>query len=281
MHACDLLELAVTVATHGNLLIETSPVLSQAGLENYWAATKARHQRWSLELKSYSLAVASGTQPAQAKWPLARATMEEILLTETLTRVWCAVLKKHDGRLGRGESEPIGQSILSSHIEARHRVMTLLLHGPSVSTTAAVELNRLRLRIERWTDMLIASVLHGDELYSLAFDAERAAEFSEEYHAPAEGSFRHQAWQLTLAAIRAAFRPLRQAAQTENTDLNAQIAAAILACFPSEAFDATGVLRSLWVVRLTNGTSDTAGLIDELMRLDAPGTRQIARPRRS
>ena len=281
MHACDLLELAATVATHGRLLLETAPSISQSGLENYWTATKARHQRWSLDLKSYSLAVATSPQAAKSKWATARATIEEILLTEALSRVWCALLKRHDSLLGQANSEPVGQSVLSSHIEARHRVMTLLLHSPSVSTAAAVELNRLRLRAERWTDMLLASILHGDELYSLAFDAERASEFAEDYHPPNGGSYRYHAWQLTMAAIRAAFRPLRRTAHTENGDLNEQVAASILACFPVESFDATGAMRSLWVVRLTNGTCDAAGLIDELLGLDAPVERLTARPPRT
>jgi hypothetical protein len=281
MHACDLLELAATVATHGNLLIDTMPTLSTAGLENYWVATKSRHQRWSLDLKKYSLAVAADRHEAQKKWPAAKATMEEILLSESLARVWCAVLSRHDQILERGESEPIGQAALSSHIEARHRVMTLLLHSPSVSTAAAVDLNRLRLRIERWTDMLLASVLCGDDLYAFAFDAERAAEFADDYALPASGGFRQQAWQLTLAAIRAAFRPLRRTAQTNNGDVNAAVASAILSCFPAEAFDATGVMRSLWVVRLTNGASDTAGLIDQLIGMDRPARVMIPRSHRN
>jgi hypothetical protein len=50
-----------------------------------------------------------------------------------------------------------------------------------------------------------------------------------------------------------------------NEDLNAKIASAILSCFPSDLFDSTGLFRSLWLLRMSNVTSDVQGMIDTLV----------------
>ena len=58
--------------------------------------------------------------------------------------------------------------------------------------------------------------------------------------------------------------------ESPNAELNARIAASILACFPAELFDSTGLLRSLWLMRLTNVAEDTQGMIDELFKSERP-----------
>jgi hypothetical protein len=70
-----------------------------------------------------------------------------------------------------------------------------------------------------------------------------------------------------LASLRAAFRQ-GPSSSSPNADLNAQIASAILSCFPPELFDATGLFRSLWLSRLTSTTCDAQGMIEDLLALD-------------
>ena len=50
-----------------------------------------------------------------------------------------------------------------------------------------------------------------------------------------------------------------------NEDLNAEIGAAILSCFPGDAFDSTGLFRSLWLHRMSNVTNDVEGMIEALV----------------
>ena len=73
------------------------------------------------------------------------------------------------------------------------------------------------------------------------------------------------------ASLRAAFRtglsPL-----SPNAGLNTRIANSILSCFPSEAFDSTGLLRSPWLMRLTDVADDTQGMIAELLAETPVGT---------
>ena len=58
------------------------------------------------------------------------------------------------------------------------------------------------------------------------------------------------AWPLLLASLRKAFQR-ELGPVSPNADLNAGIAAGVLACFPTELFDTTGLFRSLWLMRMT------------------------------
>ena len=130
-------------------------------------------------------------------------------------------------------------------------------------------MDRLRRRAERWTDLLVGHLagMHGTSEF--AFDPRRARDFAEDwqYRRGFQGS-RH-AWPLVLASLRAAFQPVLSP-ESPNPELNARIAASILACFPPELFDSTGLLRSLWLMRLTNIAEDTQGMIEELFKLERP-----------
>jgi hypothetical protein len=53
-----------------------------------------------------------------------------------------------------------------------------------------------------------------------------------------------------------------------------------MACLPAEIFDATGVLKSLWVARLTNVANDAEGMIEELQRMERDIVVTKARPQR-
>ena len=109
--------------------------------------------------------------------------------------------------------------------------------------------------------------MHG--VSEFAFDPRRASDFAEDWrHRSGLQGSRH-AWPLVLASLRAAFRPVLSP-ESPNAELNARIAASILACFPAELFDSTGLLRSLWLMRLTNIAEDTQGMIEELFKLERP-----------
>ncbi len=62
-----------------------------------------------------------------------------------------------------------------------------------------------------------------------------------------------------------------------NEDLNAQIASAILSCFPADLFDSIGLFRSLWLHRMANVTSDVQGMIDTLVGSGPAGMEERSR----
>jgi hypothetical protein len=153
------------------------------------------------------------------------------------------------------------------HMEARHRVLSLMVRGCGIDAEAALKLNRLRRRAERWTDLLVGRLAGAYDVSEFAVDPQRAKDFAPD---PFFAS-----WPLTMASLRAAFQR-GLSPESPNADLNARIAAAILSCYPWELFDSIGLLRSLWMMRLTNITEDTQGMIEDLLALEHPAAERTA-----
>ncbi len=97
---------------------------------------------------------------------------------------------------------------------------------------------------------------------------DRARQFAEDLRRQSRHEGDRLAWSLIEASLRAAFGQGLVAA-SPNADLNTAIAASILSCFPADLFDGTGLFPSAWLMRLTRITSDTQGLIADLLSMDA------------
>ena len=269
MHARELVELAGIVSAHGPVLIRSGQPIPAVSIEQYWTTSKVRLERWIWRLKSFVDGADADARQQRRQWSETRGVLEEILTGEMLTRVWSAVLGACDRQRGDDETLPVARSVLIGHMEARHRVLTLMLRGPGIDAEAVLKLNHLRRRVERWTDLLVGHLARSYDVSELAFDPERAREFAKDfqYRSTLQGG-RH-AWPLALASLRTAFcEGLSE--ESPNAELNARLAASILACFPAELFDSTGLLRSLWLMRLTTAAEDTQGMIGDLLSLERP-----------
>ncbi len=272
MHARELVELAAIVSAHGPVLVRGRGQVSECGVEQYWVASKCRLDRWHRALKlldgksrARSSVQAHAQRPDKPSFP--NALLEEILTGEVLARVWAAVLSAYDRRRGTHDAEPIVRSVLIGQLEARHRVLTLLVRASNVDTAWAMRLNGVRRRCERWTDLLIGYLTGLEDVADFAIEPDRARDFAEDLQYRSNLAGGRQAWPLVLSSLRAAFRQ-GLTDESPNADLNAQIATSILACFPAEMFDSTGMFRSLWLMRLTNMVGDTQGMLDSLTALD-------------
>jgi hypothetical protein len=263
MQNCDFVELAGLVTAHAPVLIASGGRLSGAALEQYWASSKCRLDRWSRALRQFHGAAEAPQAIASLTWAAVRGELEEIITGEILTRLWSAVLTNHDRLHGTCEAEPIARSVLLGHLEARHRTLALLVSGLGIATEDAVAMNRLRHRAERWTDLLLAHLMPEFQVHDFAFDVDRLEQFASDLDTHRGRPLARHGWALTMAALKSAFRDL---ADSPNTDLNARIAASILSSFPPEMFDGRGLVRSLWLVRMTNNTNDVQGMVEELLR---------------
>ena len=269
MHVRELVELAAIISAHGPTLIQSGQRIPSASIEQYWTTSKVRLDRWAWRLKSFVDRADTDLRRRRDQWPEVRGVLEEILAGEVLTRVWTALLCAYDRRRGSDEVEPAARSVMIGHMEARHRALTLLVRGPGVDAEAAVKLNRLRRRAERWTDLLVGHLIGRHDVSEFAFDPRRASDFAEDLQQRGRLQGGRHVWPLTLASLRAAFRQ-GLSIESPNADLNARIAGSILSCFAAELFDSTGLLRSLWLMRLTHVADNTQGMIDDLLALERP-----------
>jgi len=256
MHARELVELAAMVSSHGSVLIRGREPIPAQGIERYWTASKIRLDRWSRRLRLFTHSEADID---------VLGTLEEILTSEMLTRVWTAVLCACDRSRGTDQSEPVARSVWIGHSEARHRVLTLMARGDRLGGESAIRLNRLRRRVECWTDVLMGRLgnIHG--VGEFAFDPRRAMDFADDLRRRgAATSGARLVWPLLTASLQEAFRR-ELCPESPNADLNAQVAAAVLSCFPADRFDSLGLPLSLWRMRLAAAQADTLAMVDRLL----------------
>jgi len=280
MHARELAELAAQLATEGGGLIHTAGDFDQKGIEQYWVASRCRLDRWSKAFARLSAQAQTADGADRAKrWALLRPTLEEILTSEVLTRIWTAVAMGRDKFHGTAELEPVARSIMVGHFEARHRTLRLMVHGQGYSVEEAVSLNRLRRKCERWNDLLLSALSDETDVTEFAFDPSRVGDFALERKDNVRQGLAQAAWQVSLASLRVSFQQGLKGIAA-NPDLNEQIASGIISCFSAESFDSLGVFRPSWLIRMHNITSDTQGLLDEILASDDPHDHPEASVRR-
>lgn len=274
MQPHQMVEVAALLAGQAAVLLRLGLRVSESSLEQYWVTSKCRLDRWGRTLKEYTRRMQEPAAPRVLLWDAAQPVLEEILASEALTRVWTAIGCGLDVQRGESEVGPVVRNIYVGHLEARNRVLNLMLHGRGFGVEPAVALNRLRHRIERWIDLLLGYVHPACDARDFAFDAGRMLEFADDIQHEQLSPGGHFAWQVVVASLRTTFgRSL--VCEPANGDLNQRIAAAILSALDAEVFDSTGVFKSLWLLRMSNVAKDTQGMIDSLLADDPPPAHRI------
>ncbi|MBI86414.1 MAG: hypothetical protein CMJ81_24715 [Planctomycetaceae bacterium] len=273
MRAPEQIELAGLLATHGATLIRCQARLSNQSLNSYWTGSRFRLERWSEAIHNYQQLRENRLVPPEAddeEWLQMRVQLEEIIVSEVLTRVWLGITRGIDCQRKTVELEPPARSVMLGHMEARQRALGLLVDPRIVDSGEAEWLHRLQQRSERWNDLLIGRLVAQNlgDLSQAASYPDRALEFAEDLRRDHQLVGDEMAWSLLITSMQTVFAPCLDI-PSPNTELNKMIAVSILACFPPDMFDSIGLAKSLWQVRLDNITSDAQGLLHEFMELES------------
>jgi hypothetical protein len=261
MHASQLAEIGSWVAIHSANLIygeKEQPMLSAT---TYWTSSKIRLQRWVTALKMFESDI-KDPQPMHDPWPALEIVVQEILMSEMLTRIWSATVLTHDWYHQSDELHGLVHSVHVSHIEAKNRALRLLLIGQAANETAFDRLNNMRRRIERWTDLFLGQLPRGDKSSIFGFDRNRVRDFNKEQRHSVGKEFATR--QKILLMSCGADLLTDRVEYAANPELNREIASGILACFPSDRFDHNGLPKSAQMIWLEKSQNDTQMLINHL-----------------
>ena len=175
MHARRHVELASWLTIHAEKIVECD----FGDAADFWTAAKCRMDRWHQTLKMFHNDL-NDDDPNHNPWHAIAAVVEEVIISEMLTRVLAAVLHEHDARNGRDQFFAISQSVLLGHLEARNRALRLLVDADPRHQEITSQLNRLRRVIERWTDMLLSQLPRPTQAAQFGFEVDRVIDFSED-----------------------------------------------------------------------------------------------------
>ncbi|HIQ21573.1 MAG TPA: hypothetical protein EYH34_10125, partial [Planctomycetes bacterium] len=268
MHARDLVELAALVATHAKVLVSSPEPIPEGAIQQYWTACKSRLDRWARCLKRLAANSNNSSGPAKNETAWGRGVVEEVLASELLARIWAATMAAYDRRRGQELMEPVARSVLMGQLEARHRVLALMICSPQIDAELALRLNQLRRRCERWTDMLIGWMADMDGVLDMAVNRRRAVEFARDLREELAHSGGQYVWRIMLGSFHSAFHRALGAA-TPNADLNGRIGASVLGCFRPGFFSSHGLPHSAWFLRVSAMAHQIETLIDQLLEAES------------
>lgn len=244
-----MIETTAIVSAHSPNLIDSAGDLPQEPLQRYWSCSKARQRRWtrSLEMETKALlSVAPGE--AAPVWDRIHSLLIDVFSGELITRVWGGVLAACKRSAA---AQAIAGNVLVGHLEIRRQALQVLLQGSSVTLELMAQIDRLRRRSERWTDLLLGHLVRRYGVKEFAFDTDRSLDFGEE-QLSSTGAGASRMWGLYLLSLRPAFPDSPPVDEVE-AGLRREIINSMLACFPENSFQEDGPMRSVWLHRIVCG----------------------------
>ncbi|MEM8671490.1 MAG: hypothetical protein AAGG48_28480 [Planctomycetota bacterium] len=275
MHCVYSADLAALISHHGPAMIKRQPEIPSHALTDYWSTSRSRFELWHQLLGRYREYEKSGNSDRLKRWWKEHSVvLEEVLVTEMLTRVVAAIACGLESESTSKEVSPVTQAVQTSHLEVRNRVQQVMLFGRGNSVHDVVRLNRLRQGVERWTDAMVGRMSsEHPAMMQYAIDPNRAAEYADEMRAYGEGAAKNTAAWLMNAAMHDVIRR-RTSNLAALPKSNRQVAQSVMKLLRPELFDDTGVMKSLWLQRFELGNE----LTDQFMKTEQPHEKSEALP---
>lgn len=190
-----LAELAALVALHRDALVDSDGAASDAALRDYLQFSRQRHFDWRSRLQRLKDQPPGGEPLPEPLTPF----VSEVLIGEMLTRIWTALLTAGDARRGLTHAAPIARHVLVDVLEVRCELLRYLL-GSTAPLGTLLQADRVRRKVERWTDLLIGEMAERDDVLEFAVDPLRAADYRSQSLAGTIGA-QPATWRLLTAGI--------------------------------------------------------------------------------
>ncbi|MDB5337919.1 MAG: hypothetical protein JWN70_3538 [Planctomycetaceae bacterium] len=244
MNNRQTVEIAALISAFSPHIVEGRVPLPTGMLEKFWDRSQRRTKLWLMALTRYQRQYASVAPDEHLQmWRDLEPILEEIFVSEVLTRVWCAALTARDQAQATHSHEPIARNVLLGHLDARRRALQLLVTDTTLGIEHLTNIDRIRRRVERWTDLMLGHLVETYQVDDFAFDSVRAREFGAQQLLQSSERPRDQVWVLLLVGLRMAF-PESEIAPPHEL-LQEEIVSSILACFPPAAFQAAGPFKPI------------------------------------
>ena len=251
MHAIDLAELASTFVRMATPLTNLRLPPRRSAAQELWLIARYRQENWLHDLAQHRDAISRpGTSRRVQLWAEIMPVIQEVLLSEPLSRVVAYLASVWDSRSIDHELAPLALSTLAAHTEARNRCLHLIVFGQGLAVENAVKVNRLRRNLETYTDQLLACLPTVPNPGHFAFEPRQLARRS----ANLRTADRQPNW-LNIQAFAHA-EQLWQAVhhdldwRSASARLNYQLSQRTLGLIPCGGFDSAGVPHSANSLRL-------------------------------
>lgn len=238
----SLAELALVISRVSRSVLDESVIPSVASIRSFWQSTRTLQQRWLMELDDWS---ASGTLDVEMLERLA----PRVFTCEMVVRTWGTILVGLDHQRGHDDLIRLSRNAVNGLRQIRNGLLSRLLMIPETDSPRLQEIDRLRRRCDRWTDLLLGPIATSCGCFEFAFDEERARDFGEEGLTADPATGPHAVEHLVSAGLRLAFIQHLPTAEIDEPQF-VSLAQSILSNIPPQAFHRDGSLRSLLEQRI-------------------------------
>ena len=229
----SLAEVAWLVSRVGCRMIDEQVEPSSDALRGFWQNARQLQRVWDAALDEPLTSPTGVTRFQDA--------CAQLMTTELLARVWGTILGLIDQRTGRNDLTRIATNAISGLMQIRNQMLSRLLAQPATAAAWVADLDRLRRRCDRWTDLLIGNICGRNEFFQFSFDPDRARDFAEESRDGVSGS--HPVELLVEAGVRLSFLGQLPDVALESPAFEGMIQS-VLGSIPAQAFHRDGSLRS-------------------------------------
>lgn len=257
MHAIELAKLATTFVQLAVPMTELRLAPRRSAVQDLWLTSRYRQENWLQCLARHRDAIVRpNTTRRMQLWREIMPVIQEVLLAEPLTRViaYSASLWSSSGI--DSDLAPMANSTLAAHIEARNRCLHLIVFGQGLTVDHAVKVNRLRRKLEGFTDRLLACLPPLDNPGLYAFEPHLMCRQQLQLR-----SLERQTGGLDLFAQvncdhmwPGLLRDVE--CSSANARLNSQLSQHTLGLFPAGCFDSLGLTYSIAALRRRRHADD-------------------------
>lgn len=255
----ELIEFAAIVSSHSPNLIERSEPVPEQALERYLYWSELRVAEW-LSIHAALPAEVSAAPAAQRAdlWRGAQPAFIDVFAGGLISRMWGAVLTACDRQRKTLSAERAARTVLARHEQAQQQILRLMVDGPFLTLERVVALDRIRRKIERWSDLLVGHIVRRYGVSDFTYDADRALDFGDEQLRHSRGPRQDQVWDMYFLCLRSAFPattlPLGVSGQRRD-----EILKSILNGLPESLFLSDGMMVSVVLSRLLAGDAVVEG----------------------
>lgn len=261
--AAELVNVAVVTTLRGASFCRPGSRPIGGHVEEFWRATKQRQANWATLLHSLEREADASHRLRPSDVDRLQGLAEELLASDILVRLWSALVRS----VATGPCEgfvAFAQSALLGQLDARNRLLRLLVRTGSIPSDVQRQLDQLRRHAERWTDLLLGYLPRTIELNDLAFEIERVEDFTQSFQ---YGGLRERSITETLMmeSVLSNARRMMQA-KCPNPTLNRRIAQSVLVALGVDLLETTGVDADLWQMRLRRNLREVSIWLHQMER---------------
>ncbi|MCA9072387.1 MAG: hypothetical protein KDA84_25860, partial [Planctomycetaceae bacterium] len=218
---------------------------SDQAFDKLFDASRKRSEAWFARMQSLKAGAHCWNSLYDPTDDCRRPLIEEILISEILTRVLAGLLHSSFDFQGNHANHRRASELMHHSQESRRLALEQMVEMADAQNPIVRKLDRLRRSAERWTDRLLGPIACRVKLDRWLFDPPRSIEFGETI-------LRHLATpvgnRLFVAGLRIAFPPTVQGVPS-HSGLHREFAQAVLGLLSPELFETNGELHPLRTLR--------------------------------